>query len=221
MAHLRLRPAGVLVLGLAVAALLPTCTVGDAICTDHTVEEDRYDDCPYGPPGGPQKQSASGCVVTFDKTNCTKTFRDDVFPILVAPNSGLDSGGGCVLAACHGPAGTGAIAIVLPEDSTPDELYNLMAGYENAAGAPYIDADNPEAYFLCNLKATLGGGSAMPPTAGLTDSPSTTLDDNHLATIEEWVRCGMALDGMGTGGGGVGGGGMGGMGGAGGAGGGL
>ncbi|NUO52024.1 MAG: hypothetical protein HOV80_24500 [Polyangiaceae bacterium] len=57
----------------------------------------------------------------------------------------------------------------------------------------------------------------MPPTAGITDSPATTEDDQDLAVIQEWIRCGMKLDGMGTGGGGVGGGaGVGGGGGAGG-----
>jgi hypothetical protein len=208
MRHLWLRPLSSSILGgcLVVVAISASCTVGDAICTDKTVDEDRNDDCPYGPPGGPQReQTGDGCQVTFDKTSCTKTFRDDVYPILVAPNSGADSGGGCTLAACHGPTGTGSIAIVLPETSTPDELYAALAAHENEAGQKYWGADDANTYFICNVKATIGGGSAMPPTAGLTDSPSSTDDDDDLAVIEEWVRCGMALDGAGTGGGGTGG----------------
>jgi len=213
MGRLRLRPSPLWVLGIATAVavvLSAACDVGDAICTDKTVDEDRNDDCPYGPPGGPQREQAEGCQVSFDKTGCTKTFRDDVFPILMAPNSGEQSGGGCVLSACHGPAGTGSIEIVLPDTSTPDQLYALLAAYQNDAGHPYWGADAANAYFLCNVKATIGGGSAMPPTAGLTDSATSTEDDDDLAVIEEWVRCGMALDGIGSGGGGVGGAGVGG-----------
>jgi hypothetical protein len=80
---------------------------------------------------------------------------------------------------------------------------------------PYIEEDADNAYFLCNVFGTLGGGSAMPPTAGLTDDPATDADDGHAAIIEEWVRCGMKLDGAGTGGGGTGGMGAGGGGGGG------
>ncbi|MFO0552172.1 MAG: hypothetical protein U0271_27545 [Polyangiaceae bacterium] len=196
---------------LALAALaLASCSVGDAICTDKTVEEDRNDDCPYGPPGGPQRQQAERCEITFDDTNCTKTWRDDVFPILVRAYAGQDSGGGCTLQACHGPNGTGRGDLVLPESPTPDELYAALEAKTNDAGDPYLEAGNDHAYFLCNLEAKIGGGSAMPPNAGLTDSPSTPTDDNDLATIEEWVRCGMELDGSGTGGGGGGVGGAGG-----------
>lgn len=198
-------------------ATATSCKVGDAICTDHTVEEDRYDDCPYGPPGGPQRKKAEGCVVTFDKSNCTKTWADDVYPILVATSSGQESGGGCAQQACHGPTGSGAIAYSIGETPTPDELYATLSAVKNEAGDPYIKADDETAFFLCNLKATIGGGSAMPPTSGLTDSPNSPNDDDDLAVIEEWVRCGMANDsaagGGGTGGGGTGGGGTGGAGG--------
>ncbi|MBL8741198.1 MAG: hypothetical protein JNK04_08895 [Myxococcales bacterium] len=216
MASAKLRRLSSSILGgcLAVVAIAASCTVGDAICTDKTVDEDRNDDCPYGPPGGPQKEeTGDGCQVTFDDTSCTKTFRDDVFPILARPNDIDSSGGGCMVAACHGPSGTGSIAIVLPEDSTPDELYALLAAYENDAGQKYLGENDSNSYFICNVKATIGGGSAMPPSSGLTDSPKTTVDDGDLAVVEEWVRCGMKLDGVGgVGGGGTGGGGTGGAG---------
>ncbi len=197
----------------------PACSVGDAICTDQTVEEDRDDSCPYGPPGGPQRTKAEGCVYELDSADCTVTFRDDVYPILRAPNFGAESGGGCALAPCHGPSGTGASALVVAEDATADELYAAMAAVVGDNGAPYIEEDADNAYFLCNVFGTLGGGSAMPPTAGLTDDPATDADDGHAAIIEEWVRCGMKLDGAGTGGGGTGGMGAGGGGGGGGVGG--
>ncbi len=187
---------------LGVAALAASCKVGDAICTDHTVEEDRNDDCPYGPPGGPQRQRAEGCVVTFDKSDCDVTFRDDVYPILVAP---LGSGGGCVTGACHGENGSGKLDLVVAEDASPDELYEALAAHKNEAGNPYIEADNPNAYFLCNVTAAIGGGSAMPPNAGLTDPAM-------LDVVKKWVACGMELDGTGEGGGGTGGGGAGGAG---------
>lgn len=195
--------AGMIVATVAAAS----CSVGDQVCTDQTVEEDRDDDCPYGPPGGPQRKNAERCTVAFDDANCTKSFRDDVYPILISNYAGGRSGGGCTLAACHGDAGTGSIAIVLPETSTPDELYALLRGYTNDIGDPYLDANNEHAFMLCNVTAAIGGGSAMPPTSGLTDDPSTPEDDEDLATIQEWVRCGMQLDGSGEGGGGEGGGG--------------
>lgn len=202
--------AGALAAALAVSALgAPACTVGDAICTDHTVEEDRNDSCPYGPPGGPQRTKAEGCEYQLDDANCTVTFRDDVYPILVAPSFGAESGGGCTQAACHGASGTGATAMVVAEDATPEELYAAMAAVVGDNGAPYIEEGADDAYFLCNVFGTLGGGSAMPPTAGLTDDPNTPDDDTHAAVIEEWVRCGMKLDGAGSGGGGMGAGGMG------------
>lgn len=209
------RWAGALGLCVAAAAGFGACEVGDAICTDHTVEEDRNDGCPYGPPGGPQRTQASGCQVQFDDSNCTVTFRDDVFPILTAPVNPVGrSGGGCTSAACHGPNGGGKADLAFPSDTpTADEVYNGMAALTDDAGNPYVAANNPKAWFICNLRGVDGGGSAMPPTAGLSDSESAE-DDQDLPIIEEWVRCGMKLDGTGTGGGGVGGGGEGGGGGA-------
>ncbi|NUP12122.1 MAG: hypothetical protein HOW73_39250 [Polyangiaceae bacterium] len=194
---------------IASAALAASCDVGDAICTDKTVEEDRNDNCPYGPPGGPQRTKSEACVVELDSTDCTVTFRDDVYPILVAPNFDLASGGGCTIPACHGETGTGSIALVLAETPTPDELYAALAAVVGDNGAPYVKEDADNAFILCNLFGRVGGGSAMPPTAGLTDDPATSEDDEHEAIINEWVRCGMKLDG-GAGGGAEGGGGAGG-----------
>ncbi len=196
----------------SVLAGAPSCHSGDAVCPDNTVEEDRDDDCPFGPPGGPQRQNSTKCAFTLDATACTKTFRDDVFPILVAPLADR-SGGGCTLANCHGPNTQGGAVLLLPEASTPDQLYAALAAFKNDSGDAYIGADDPKAWFICNLRGVEGGGNAMPKPSGLTDSDKTTADDQDLATVEEWVRCGMKLDGIGAG---VGGGGVGGAGGAGG-----
>jgi uncharacterized membrane protein YgcG len=200
-----------LALSVPLAVMSASCGVGDAICTDKTVEEDREDSCPYGPPGGPQRKNVDGCVVPLDDSNCTKTFADDVYPILIAP-PGAQGGGGCTLAACHGPDGSGKVDMVVAEDATPDELYEVMAAVRNEAGDPYVAEGDSSAYFYCNVKAIVGGGSAMPPS-GFAAVPE------NLAVLEEWARCGMKNDGVGTGGGGVGG--SGGGGGSGGAGGGL
>ncbi len=184
----------------AIVALMlgPSCSVGDAVCPDNTVEENRDDDCPYGPPGGPQRKNATKCVVALDDAMCTKTFRDDVFPVLVgaiAPRSG----GGCNAPNCHGPNTQGGAILPLPATATPDELYNALAAFKNDAGDPYIGDGNPNAWMLCNITGTIGGGNPMPPSAGLTDSPATTEDDQDLAVVQEWIRCGMKLDGMGAG----------------------
>ena len=192
------------------AALTPACDIGDAYCPPNTVEEDRNDDCPYGPPGGPQRKNAERCEVAFDSAGCTVTFRDDVFPILNGSSAAPRSGGGCTLPGCHTEGSQGGARLLIPTGVDADGLYAALAASKNDAGDPYIAADNPNAWFLCNLEAKVGGGSAMPPTAGLTDSPDTNDDDTDRAVIEEWVRCGMKLDGAGTGGGGAGGGGTGG-----------
>jgi hypothetical protein len=214
MHRLWLRPLPSAILGgCLVAVVSASCTVGDAICTDKTVDEDRNDDCPYGPPGGPQRDQADTCQVTIDKENCTKTFRDDVYPILMRGIDKDNSGGGCTVPGCHGPTAKGGIeAIVLPEGATADELYNLLAGYENEAGQKYWALDDSDTFALCNLKATIGGGAAMPPSAGLTNASTTAVDDNDISVVEEWIRCGMELNGAGTGGGGTGGEGTGGEG---------
>jgi hypothetical protein len=205
-----------IVLGATIGPLA-SCEMGDAVCPDNTVEEDRDDDCPYGPPGGPQRSGSTKCVVALGETNCTHTFRDDVFPILVAPVAPR-SGGGCTLPACHGANTQGGAVLLLPEGLTPDDLYARLVAFKNDAGDPYLEQDNPNAWFLCNLKAQPGGGNAMPKPTGLTDSAQTAEDDQDLVIIDEWVRCGMKLDGTGmgtgastsTGGVGVGGGGGGG-----------
>ncbi len=206
-------------LATALASLDVGCDVGDARCPTDTVEEDRSDDCPYGPPGGPQKKKAERCTIVFDDAQCDVTWADDVFPILVAPADKTRSGGGCTNPGCHGPGTQGGERLLLPAEATASELYEALASFTNDRGDPYVAQDDSSAWFLCNLTAIEGGGSAMPPTAGLTDLPDTADDDTDLDVITRWVRCGMKNDGVGTGGGG-GAGGAGGGGGAGGAGGG-
>ena len=141
--------------GAAGAVLLPAgCETYSPVCPDDTVEEDRDDDCPFVPPGGPQRKRADRCEVAFDTNNCTVTFRDDVFPVLVGPLA-QRSGGGCTLPNCHGPNTQGGGVLLLPLDSTPDQLYNAMAGFKNDSGDPYVEAATKNASLLGSLKGTL------------------------------------------------------------------
>jgi len=197
----------------AAAAFFPGCDVGDQYCPSNTVEENREDACPYGPPGGPQRKNAERCEVAFSDDACTVTFRDDVFPILTGSYASPRSGGGCTTPGCHTEGTQGGARLVIPDAVDADGLYAALAAVTNDAGDPYIAESNANAWFLCNLEAKVGGGSAMPPTAGLTDSSDTNDDDADKAVIEEWVRCGMKLEGGGAGGGGAGGAGAGGAGG--------
>lgn len=195
------RLVGLLVMA-STSVALGSCSVGDAICTDNTVEEDRDDDCPYGPPGGPQKEAKpGGCATIIDEgATCEVTWAGDVFPILSSPQP--SGGPACSNKFCHGPGTPGAVDMLIPtETPTSDELYDILASVTNDAGDPYIAEGDENSWFLCNVGATPGGGVAMPPTSGFTAAPT------ELAVLAEWVRCGMKKDGVaGTGGAGGGGG---------------
>lgn len=184
------------------SAGLSSCDVGDAICTDRTIEEDLDDDCPYGPPGGPQKKTkAGGCEFTFtpEAPECADvTFADDVYPILTSPQPA--GGPACSNAFCHGPGTPGSADMLIEDEAlSPSELYAILAAVRNDAGEAYVGEDDPKAWFVCNVSATLGGGVAMPPTSGFTAAPT------ELAVLETWVKCGMKNDGGGVGGMGAGG----------------
>lgn len=203
-----------LLLATSGAALAAACTVGDQSCPDDTREEDRDDRCPYGPPGGPQKSKAvRECpLVEFDYTNCTVEWERDVYPILIARD-----GGNCASPGCHGPGTLGGAKMLIPPDVTPSALYATLTSYTNAIGDPYVGAETPTSWFLCNLFAEPGGGVPMPYPSGLVDDPVSDDDDDDEAVLREWIRCGMFESGGGAGGGGQGGaGGGGGSGGAGG-----
>jgi len=180
----RTNPAGLL-LGLALLSAIATAasagcggiSVGDQSCTEDSKVNDKEDDCPYGPPGGP-KVAPGGCpniVVTDDPLVCTKSW-DDIFPILTGP------AGNCSLGGCHGDA-PGARGIHLPAND-PNAFYDELKGYVGSQGYPYInDKDPARSWILCNLAGTPGGGSPMPPPSGL--SPE------DLMIIQEWAQCGL------------------------------
>lgn len=152
--------------------------------------------------GGSLAPSDEPCVVVFDPSECTKTFRDDVFPILTASWLAPRSGGGCTTVACHGPSSAGYPFFGVPEEPTADDVYLALirAERKDETPHPYVEEDNPNAWFLCNVRGDWAGGLPMPTATGLSDDPTTTLDDDDLSTITEWVRCGMKLDGLGSGG---------------------
>jgi hypothetical protein len=178
-------PSGLRRLGLAILpalalALLAGCgaiSVGDQSCTEESKVNDKEDDCPYGPPGGPKPQPG-GCpdIPQNDPATCTKSW-DDIFPILTSSTAGCSAG------ACHGVA-PGGRAIFLPIDN-PNDFYDELAGYAGNQGYPYINTKTPtRSWILCNLKGTAGGGAPM-PTAGF------TLTEEELGIIEEWAMCGL------------------------------
>jgi hypothetical protein len=165
--------------------------VGDQACTEKSVATDKDDGCPYGPPGGP-RVTEGGCpnvVVEGDPTACTVSWEGDVFPLFKDPAIGNCSADGC-----HGPVARQG-GIYLPAGD-PAASYVELKDYLNSELAPYVSDEAPEeAWILCNLTATIGGGEPMPPKSGLTDATA-------LAVIERWVTCGMKPGGPAGGGGG-------------------
>lgn len=171
------------------------CGVGDQLCPDDTLASDRGDDCPYGPPGGPQKkkQLRECAKVKFDATGCAGvSFTATVFPIFTTGK------GNCTATGCHGTAADGAKAngLTFAPDITAADFYKRLADYKNPQGDPFWGDHNELAWAECNLLAQPGGGSPMPKPGGLTDPADQ-------AAVTKWITCGMTLDG--AGGGGVGG----------------
>lgn len=193
-------------LSVAVSAVVGAgCDVGDQVCTDEFDFQDLDDNCPYGPPGGPQKQNAAraGCpTIDVDpgKPECATATFASVFPILVDATFG--SGGNCSAAVgCHGNAADAQSGVFLPADD-PNAFFENLAAYRNAADEPYIEANAPGpvslAWMHCNVAGLPGGGSAMPPKSGFIEQAS-------IDAVQLWMECGMTNDGaapIGAGGGG-------------------
>lgn len=214
--HRRRGPLGVLsLLAMVAVGLTAGCDVGDQACTEEFNYKDTDDDCPYGPPGGPQLQEIGRecSLITFrdpsDPECANATFQGHVYPRMIATD-----GGRCALGGCHGTQAAADIAfgVLLTED--PNQFYEGLAAYSDPAGDPYIAENDERAWMHCNVAKLPGGRSAMPPESGLTDPADITL-------VQTWMECGMKNDGTaGPGTGGSGGAGTGAAG-AGGAGGGL
>jgi len=188
---------------LAAASLLASCDVGDQLCPDDTLASDTDDNCPYGPPGGPQKKKlARECpLVTFDMADCAGvSFETHVFPVFaIDPNSLQSGNGNCTAGGCHGTPQDAAAAngLQFADTITPLELYTTLSEYKNPQGDPYWGEANDHAWVQCNIAAAPGGGSPMPKPGGLTL-------ESDLTSVLKWVKCGMKPPGttMGVGGGG-------------------
>jgi hypothetical protein len=175
------------------------CGVGDQLCPDDTLASDLTDDCPYGPPGGPQKKKqVRECPkVEFDDSDCAGvSFTTDIFPLFTDPQRA----GKCTSSGCHGSTADAAKAngLHFSSDITPDALYQTLADHKNPQGDPYWGDHEELAWAQCNLLAQPGGGSPMPKVAGFTKP-----EDQDIVT--KWITCGMVFAG-GEGGGGAGGG---------------
>lgn len=163
---------------------ISACGVGDQYCPDDTLDTDLGDDCPYGPPGGPQEPIASCPTIPFLEAD-DPTCEDADFNAVVAV---FDGAGSCSIAACHGTPQAAAVAKGV--ELTPgnaSQMYTELSEYLNASGEPYLGEDVPRSWILCNLKAQVGGGSPMPTTG----FPPLTETPDDLSVIEKWVRCGM------------------------------
>lgn len=186
---------------IAISSLVASCGVGDQICPDDTLASDTDDECPYGPPGGPQKKKlARECpLVVFDMTDCAGvSFETNVFPIFaIDPNSLQSGNGNCTSTGCHGTTqdALSANGLQFADTITPLELYTRLSDYKNPQGDPYWAEGNDHAWVQCNIVASPGGGSPMPKPGGLTLESDQT-------SILKWVACGMKPPGttMGTGG---------------------
>jgi hypothetical protein len=168
---------------------ISACGVGDQYCPDDTIDTDLNDDCPYGPPGGPQEPRESCPTVVFldpGDPACADASFDAVFETLTGPP------GNCTLGACHGTpeAAATAFGVLLTDDV--NQFYTELSEYTNAGGEPYLGQGVGRSWILCNLKAQIGGGSTMPKGTGLVQ------EADQLALVENWVVCGMNPPGGGA-----------------------
>jgi len=180
-------------LGLAFLAVVASCAVPDQLCPSNWVVGDS-NECPYGPPGGPQKQKQSHLcpLVVVDKTNCAgvtfeKLFSGDPMNMATAgPIFGKMGSANCTSVGCHGTQADAekAKGLYFPDTISADAFYTQLAMYKNPQGDAYWGMEDMTAWAECNLLAEPGGGSPMPKPGGLV----STTDQNR---ITQWVTCGM------------------------------
>lgn len=209
-----------LIVALAGCALGACSTdVGDQVCTEESIDRDRDDDCPYGPPGGPAVQvgddfcsdepvfysagaEPAECATEWTFPKVMEIFdREDVFTA---------GGGNCSNANCHGVASLDQIPINQPPmiaGNAAETHKSLTAWGMTDYGRPYIRAvdasastpgKSEQAWILCNLTSLRG--QIMPSPSGFQKEPGA----ESLKIIRGWVNCGMReTPGAGVGGAGL------------------
>ena len=169
--------------GWRLQAKFAALAVGAALvgaCQDFTVR--------FGPPNNLRlrdSKSVEACPAPPGATGAVcPDWATKVFPVLDGEANR------CTNEACHSEGSPSKGLALFAGDAA--KTYAAMAKYKNAAGRPYVvDAElgDPElpAYMLCNLTANPLVGSRMPLGEAMTAA--------DLATIGDWVLCGMKEEG--------------------------
>jgi hypothetical protein len=165
-----------LVAASTLAALGAACDVGDQLCPEGTNYNEKDDDCPYGPPGGPKREAvACGPAPARSGGDCTGvTWSATVFPI-------LDNkvGAGCTNNGCHGDIQN---KVLLPPGDA-DAVYAALTAYRiPGVNSAYINAADPStSWITCNLRE---------PAIGTKMPLGLTIQAAEVQTIELWLGCG-------------------------------
>jgi hypothetical protein len=178
------------VIALAVSAAIGACYTGDQTCSEAYNPNDVNDHCPYGPPGGPGKDtSAPACpTITADgAADCSIGFTK-VYERLTAADGGNCTAGGN---GCH----TSTIKGIAPFKD-PQAMLDALSVYKGEQGTrKYFDRDNPtQSWWVCNLKGDTG---TLMPTGG-----TPRMKSADIKLVNNWLFCGGTLNGAGGTGGG-------------------
>jgi hypothetical protein len=125
----------------ALAALCTACAVENQRCPEGTNYNDRDDDCPYGPPGGP-KVNLKVCPPVAAVGDCNGlTWTEDIYPLLEAAN--------CTAGACHGT--TQLNKVYLPPGNAA-AVFTALTTYKGPGATFYIEPeDSRNSWIQCNL----------------------------------------------------------------------
>lgn len=185
-----------------VFAIAVGCTsgTGDQSCPPGFDPNDKSDECPFGPPGGP-KVRESGCPdIAIDESgpDCGALgWEEDIFPLLTSKAPATQN---CSSDACHDPPNnlTPAGGIRMPRDDA-QKSFDTLKSYELGDNYPYMSDTAPShTWILCNLSGAKGGSQPMPPP------PLPLIDAADFSLVKTWAECGQKRNrpGGGTGGGG-------------------